>query len=1238
MNAIHQKILALLLGLIIALPAVRADDIDIYNNPADNPLKPPMTILVLDLNLLGICNNVLTRELNPANPDAPQLCLDIRNSQLLEDLLAGTTDDPQGLLTGLLTGSGMDANGLCNLYGILGLVSPAIPIQGVSVLLRPLLGGVTQLSCSTLGFLTSIPLLSGVINGLLGGFVEDLIEGLVDPLLTTVVGQLPTAVTGLLNTTFSGILNLGQTSLVSLLESMLNNLINSRVAIMVNHADRSSAAGDTGAACAFGDQASIPTSRRETVNCSNGAYFLVGFTPLVDQGAITQVVTRVVSALTDALDPVNLLNSTTALLSSAVTNPAELLPPYQGKEVYVEIAHYLSGDVVYNAPLSRWDGLTGLLTRDQSIENGANYIQPDAQCDTVNVLNVQLTNTGRDDESDDELRRYFPAAEVAGGFTFPDVVAQAAEPGFVDLLGNEIRLNSHFLLQDNLTSAAALASTGANVTAYANNLGLLGLGQTVAELLKPVLEVDASLLTPSITADTLSPGQLRPEAFFGSFLPAAEKSPRWSGNLKKLELRADDDGNFLYFDARSANAIASDGRIREDALSFWTLPALLGSAAGDGRAAELGGAGQRIPGYQRNGGGEPGRSNADGARQLFYDHFNATAIPSLAALDADDADVRSELQSALGASSDTHAHELLLYARGYEVGPTLSSLGTGNDLVGREWLHGAVLHSRPVAINYGARGSYSESNPDIRLLYGASDGYLRMLRNTSSGGAESGAEVWGFMPRVVMNQQKALRDNDSASVFPYGVDGAPTVVIRDRDSSGGVADGVIDHNNTHDQVRAYFGLRRGGSHVYALDITNPDAPEMLWRIGPDGLFNSSGQIAGSASHFAEMALSFSNPQAGRIRYEQSGNTSVSSAVVFGAGYNGGRTVANVRLGKDLARGSDGVLGLDDGKGNAIYLVDALTGELIWKAAKGTFNSTTPYNAASKTFLHPLMTDSFAADTTAVDTDGDGSIDRLYALDTGGRLWRADFPGSDRSKWTITPLASVGRHDTANVSNDRRFFQAPDYVPYRDSNGAYDAIVFGSGDRADPFNAATQNHLFVYRDRDVATGKTVAQINTSESDLDTLSDFVDLTAACADGAAGCGTSADNAIGWRLALTGRGEKIMSQPLTTGGVIFVTSYVMPDPNSRTCAPEEGSNRLYGVSLADSRPVINDFIDDSDGDKRSTDGGSPGLAGEVNSLASNSIAANTMTLEARSPRYYPVYWRERRGDDETRPQASTP
>ena len=1274
-----HRLCALLLGLIVCTQYAVADDIEIYTNPANNSIKPPYTVIVLDLNLLGICNSVLTQTSNPNNPTAPQLCLNITNTMVLSDLLAGITSNPTQFLTNLLVGNytcttsttcSGSASALCDLYGLLGVSSPVVQIPAVGALLAPLLGGVSTLTCGTLNFLLGIPLLGTVVNGLLGGFVGQLITGLVSPLLTTVVGQLPTAILGLLNSTFSGILNLGQVGLLGLLESILNNLINSKVAIMLSHADRSNLTGSPGANCSFADSASIPGTRRSTSGCSNGAYMLVGFTSLVDQASITSLLSRVTTLLTNTLSPTNLLNSTTALVGTALTTPTSLLPPYQGKEVYAELAHYLAGKDVYNAPLSRWDGLTGLLTRDTSIElaNG-NYVQPALECRTANVLNIMLTNNIRDTESDATLRSYFPGLP-SGTITLADVVQQAKSPGFKDITNRDISLNSYFLIQNLLTSTSSLANAGGTLLTYVDSLGLLGLGQTAAQLLKPTLNVDASLTSPALTSNLITPSLVRPEAFFPLFKPNTDKTPRWNGNLKRLAVKLDTSVTpnvYRYYDRNNAAAIdSSDGRILSTAATFWGTTA-------DGRTTTAGGAGIKIPGYSATT-STPGRANGTtGGRTLYYDKYTSssfalTALNANATTDAAVAD--TQLQSDLGAAAETSAtcgtaktatqvtQELLLYARGYDTGTSCTGSKGASSVLGRTWLHGALLHSRPVSINYGARTGYTADSPDIRVVYGSADGFMRMVRSSD------GVETWGFLPSKVASQQKVLRDNTATAQFPYGVDGAPAVLVQDRSSSGGAADGKIESTNSNDRAWMYFGLRRSGQlisgvnrgYVYAMDITNPDSPTLMWRLGPDGLYrNGTGLISGSSTNFAEIGLTFSTPQIGRMSVTDGSTTTTKPVLIFGGGYNGGRDASGNRLGKDAARGSDTAptsgtdtrIGCNDyatsgcssspatDAGNAIYIVDAQTGDLIWKAKRGSFSSGSPYNSSSKSYQHPLLEDGIAADITILDTNGDGITDRLYVADTGGRLWRADFPGSDRSKWILTPVASVGRHasDGSNVTSDRRFFHAPDYAPYRtNALGNFDVVLFGSGDREDPLNTSAQNYLYAYRDFRTSSSLLATDVVTSESALKAQADFKDLTSACATNATGCSDGSNVATGWRLGFTGSGEKVLSQPLSVDGVSYFSTYT--PPTSTGCAPSEGGSSLYAVSLLDSRPLYSNRLISGGSSGGNVVAGSiptpPGLPGEFSPLTANALTVNGQTIGTATPPLYPYFWRERRGDEE--------
>ena len=1221
------KIRALLTGCLLMLLAAAparslADDLEIYQNPTANLVTPPATVLVLDLNLLGICNNVL---LSGSDPDNPQLCLNITSNMLLGEVLGGLSNDPAGLLSSLLLGTGGTnadrARALCNLYGILGINSPVVQLPLVGGLLALLLGGVSTLTCGTLEFLLGIPLLSSILNGLLGGFVGQLVTGLLNPLLNTAVGQLPGTVTGLLNSTISGALNLGQVGLVGLLESILNNLVNSQVAIMVSHGDRASFAGAPAATCAFGEQASIPTSRRQTPNCSNGAYFLLGMTDLVDQGTVNQVISRVVTLLTNTLSPANLLNSVTALAGAALTTPTRLLPPFQGKEVYAELTHYLAGDEVYNGPLNRWDGLTGLLTRDTSIEVGGRYQAPDLSCDVVNVVNVQLTNSQLDNESDATLAAYYPTAGANPDFV--DIVQAAQDTGF-SRGSQQIKLNSFFVVQDNLSSLGSLTGAGLNVLNYANSLGLLGLGQTIAELVVPTLEVNASLLTPSTTLDLTAPNRLLPPAYFPLFRPAADQLPRWDGNLKRLEL-ADD----RYRDVRGDDAVDADGRLREGALTGWTNPATLGTATGDGDAIRLGGAGSRIP--------VSGRSNTDtGARKLLFDRSVGGALV-MSNLNVDDSTLRTELRPILGAASDSETQALMLYARGYEVGTTAAPAANLAAVSERPWRHGAVLHSQPVAINYGARGGHPADQPDIRILYGASDGWLRMVRDRLPNGNLAGDESWAFMPQAVMPQQKILRDNSAGRPFPYGVDGSPTVIIQDRDGNGGPGDGAID--DADDRVWAFFGLRRGGRGLYGLDLRNPTEPALLWRIGPSGLVSNQAIAGLPANAYAELGLTFSQPQAARLRID--GQDRI--VLIFGGGYDGGRTAANARLNKDAEAASDNVMGTDDTVGNAVFVIDAESGELLWKATRGTLDVAAPYLSAERRFRHPLLQDSIAADVELADLDGDGYIDRLYVGDTGGRLWRADFTGDDRANWTLGPIASVGRHDTANVANDRRFFHAVDIVPVRTVTEAYDAVVFATGNRADPLERVTANALYVLRDNRASGSVAAEDLIVAEANLPGHLDFADLTAACANAAAvDCSAGLDVDTGWRVQLTDAGEKGFAQPLTLGGTVFLSTYVPPDPATATCAPREGGGKVYAVNLADSRPVSGGVLGIADGGgaggQRARPARAPGLPGDLAMADVGTARTGNEVLNVDMPRFFPIYWRERRGEDERPVPQPTP
>ncbi len=331
--------------------------------------------------------------------------------------------------------------------------------------------------------------------------------------------------------------------------------------------------------------------------------------------------------------------------------------------------------------------------------------------------------------------------------------------------------------------------------------------------------------------------------------------------------------------------------------------------------------------------------------------------------------------------------------------------------------------------------------------------------------------------------------------------------------------------------------------------------------------------------------------------------------MFGAGY-------------DKNKDDRSSVGTDDSEGTAIYVVDAETGDLVWKARGGSGG------ASSKVFEHSQLVDSIPSTLTVADTDGDGLTDRILVGDTGGNVWRADLKGDNTFDWKLTLVASVGRHSTgaAGKASDRRFFHRPDLVPSTDSYGNFDGVLIGSGDRADPLDigGVASNFFYMIKDRNTAVGSGTA--NGYEHP-----DFGDVTDNCLQEGGSCSVNLN--VGWRLRMEDTGEKILATATTITGKVFFTTYLPQGAGSSTaCAPSEGAGRLYAVGLQDASSVINYDTSDDDPDRpdepttkndRSTDLTSAGIPAEVVSIPPNKILRPDLQIDnIESVTRWRTYW----------------
>jgi len=437
-----------------------------------------------------------------------------------------------------------------------------------------------------------------------------------------------------------------------------------------------------------------------------------------------------------------------------------------------------------------------------------------------------------------------------------------------------------------------------------------------------------------------------------------------------------------------------------------------------------------------------------------------------------------------------------------------------------------------------------------------------------------GEETWAFMPREVMGIASKLKTNDGSNTHPYGVDGAPTALVIDANNDGVIKPTAVNG----DVVGVFFGLRRGGRAYYAMDITEPDNPKFQWSI------------KSTDTGFSKLGYTFSQPRVGYMDY----GSGTEAVVIFAGGYD---------LDKDNQLPHDGTV---DDMGAAFYIVNAQTGALIWKVEKGTtgYVSDTEYNHAS-------MTDSIPSAVSAVDTDGDGLIDRAYVGDTGGQVWRFDMIGSNRANWKASVIASVGYRDDSSAGNDRRFFHRPDFIQYKDGSGDYDAVVIASGNRAHPMkDTANDDYLYVIKDRDTTGASSMSVLNHSDA-----ADFLDVTDNCLQDSSCTGSTAALTNGWKLKFQEVGEKSLATPTTLAKKIFVTTY-LPEGGSVSadCTPPEGAGRLYALSL-ENGTAVNDY-DVTNGDAletsdRYTDLDSGGIPAEVVYVPFNRILKPDLSIE---------------------------
>ncbi|AKJ04892.1 Type IV fimbrial biogenesis protein PilY1 [Archangium gephyra] len=297
------------------------------------------------------------------------------------------------------------------------------------------------------------------------------------------------------------------------------------------------------------------------------------------------------------------------------------------------------------------------------------------------------------------------------------------------------------------------------------------------------------------------------------------------------------------------------------------------------------------------------------------------------------------------------------------------------------------------------RSDYIElQRPDMAYI-GGLDGQLHAiyLRGAIPGrtAPAAGTELWSFIPK---GQLPRLRTNDAR------VDISPVVSDVYVDYEDADRDGVLDPDERNTGIYRWrtvlvSGSGRLGGEMFALDVTDPRYPTVLWDVtaaqdrtnDPDTANNTAfwwsdrqGVPAPDYANLNDARIS------GPYNYTDFGDALAMNLVPVRRG-----NVPSFQLIVATNGATSGAQQLQ------VFALDSGTGKKLWQWER-------PYGAGTS--------NSVPGGTSTLDVDNDGSMDRVYVGDMEGRLWELDIhTGANLNAFT-NASAGTGSYPLFSTDN------------------------------------------------------------------------------------------------------------------------------------------------------------------------------------------------------------------------------
>lgn len=640
------------------------------------------------------------------------------------------------------------------------------------------------------------------------------------------------------------------------------------------------------------------------------------------------------------------------------------------------------------------------------------------------------------------------------------------------------------------------------------------------------IKINSTFVEPSVTVNQFNRFAHRDDIYFSLFEPSDTK--QWPGNIKKYKLK----GNPAeLYDNNTPQELAIDYNTNffaDTAKSFWSED-IDGGIAGDGGAA----------------------SKLPSIRNMYTDITVGTTVINVAdnLINESNAGLTKSILG-IDAESDTHRANLLRWTKGLDE----------NDA--NRYQLGDPLHSVPELITYDGT-----SDPISSYIFvGTNEGFLHAID------INTGEEKFAYIPEELLPNLNSFYVNDPAdpdtSVRPYGLDGGITVWTRDSNYNN-----IIEKNNG-EFARLYVGMRRGGSNYYALDVTDINNPELMWKIK-----------GGVTTGFENLGQTWSEPVKTKVNFDGT----IYDVLIFAGGYDTDQDTVSTRTADDI--------------GNAIYIINAETGALLWSGGNS--------NTYNETFSD--MDYSIPSNINVLDINRDGLADQMYVGDMGGQIWRFDINNEATLLNKFVDGGVIADLSDGTEAGNRRFYYKPDVSLMVSGEGRYLSVAVGSGYRAHPLNTVIEDRFYQIRQFNTHE-KPSTYTKLTELDLfNTTQNLInegDSDQALLASEALSMTHTNRKQGWFIELENIGEKVLASSATILNQIAFTTYEPKAPDVvASCEPKQGTNRIYVVDLHGGSPVI-----DTNGD------GTISKSDRVTQLKTGSIASTPTVIDTIDSK--PTVW----------------